>query len=434
MKSTLCLLVVLILPVNAQSDWKQWRGPTGQGHADANLPTHWNETQNIKWRTPVPGKGWSSPVIEGDQIWLTAAHETLASAEETAERLKNNPDDQQPVVVLSLLRLHAVCVDKHTGKLLHDVEILRKKNPQWAHKLNSYASPTPVIEDGKLYCHFGAYGTACVDTRTAKVLWLNRDLFVTHKNGPGSSPVLWKDKLIFHMDGSDKQFIVALNKDTGKVAWRTARSGEMHVNPQCRIGYGTPLVLEVNAQPTLFSTGADWLYAYNPNTGKELWKLSYGVLGFSIVPRPVAGHGMLFLSTSFMRPHVLAVRVDAKEPEIVWSYNRGAPSTPSPLLVGDELYFVSDSGGIVTCLNAHSGKENWRERVGGNHSASPLHAQGKIYFHNAEGETAVLQAGKTYKVLANNKLNGRLMASAAIDGNAFILRTDKALYRIENEI
>ncbi len=233
MKRILCLVIVLTLTFTAHAEWKQWRGPTGQGHAAADLPTSWSETQNIKWRTPAPGKGWSSPVIEGDHIWLTAAHETLASAEETAERLKERPDDQ-PLVVLSQVRLHAICIDKHSRKLLHDVELLRKKDPQWSDKLNSYASPTPVIEDGRLYCHFGAYGTACVDTRTAKVLWRNQDLFVTHKNGPGSSPVLWKDKLIFHMDGSDQQFIAALNKTTGEVAWRTARTGEMHENPQCR--------------------------------------------------------------------------------------------------------------------------------------------------------------------------------------------------------
>ena len=198
MKKQLTLLA-LTLAFTVQADWKQWRGPTGQGHADANLPLQWSETTNVKWRTPITGKGWSSPIIENNQIWFTAAHEVLATEAEKKERLKKNTGSQ-PLVVLSLVRLHAICIDRRTGKLLHDIEILRKKDPQWVHKLNSYASPTPIIEGGKLYCHFGAYGTACVDAKTAKVLWRNQDIHVNHENGPGSTPVLWKDLLIFHMD------------------------------------------------------------------------------------------------------------------------------------------------------------------------------------------------------------------------------------------
>jgi len=430
MKKQLTLLT-LTFALTAQADWKQWRGPTGQGHTNANLPTEWSETKNVKWRTPISGKGWSSPVIEGNQIWLTAAHEILASEAEKKERLKKNTGSQ-PLVVLSLVRLHAVCIDKRTGKLLHDIEVLRKKNPQWVHKLNSYASPTPIIENGKLYCHFGAYGTACVDTKTTKVIWRNQDLHVMHENGPGSTPVLHNNLIIFHMDGSDAQFVVALDKITGKEKWRTARTGKMNANPQLKKAYGTPLITVANGKSVIFSPGADWLYGYDPASGRELWKLDYGMLGFSIVPRPVAGHGMLFMSTSFMRPQLLAVRYEkTTKPHVAWKYNRGVSNQPSPILVGDELYFVGDSGGLVACLDAHTGEVHWRERIGGNYSASPLHTNGKIYFHSREGETTVLKAGKTFKVLAKNKLDGQHMASAAVDGDALILRTDKALYRIE---
>lgn len=431
MKAINWITLSLAMSFAAQADWKQWRGPTGQGHANANLPTEWSETKNVKWRTPISGKGWSSPVIEGNQIWLTAAHETLASEAVKKERLKKDPSFKDHVL-LSLVRLHAVCVDKRTGKLLHDLEILRKKDPQWVHKLNSYASPSPVIEDGKLYCHFGAYGTICVDIKTAKVLWRNLDIYVNHENGPGSTPTLWKGLIIFHMDGSDKQFVVALDKSTGKEKWRTDRTGKMNANPQLKKAYGTPLITMANGKPVLFSPGADWLYGYDPATGRELWKLAYGMLGFSVVPRPVAGHGMLFMSTSFMRSQLLAVRYEkTAQPHIAWKYNRGVSKQPSPILVGDELYFIDDSGGLITCLNAHTGEAHWRERIGGNYSASPLHANGKIYFHSREGETTVLQAGKTFKVLNKNKLGGQHMASAAVDGDALILRTDKALYRIE---
>lgn len=430
MKKQLTLLA-LSLAFTVQADWKQWRGPTGQGHANANLPTEWSETKNVKWRTPIPGKGWSSPVIEGNQIWMTASLETPASKEEIAERLKKNTGGV-PVNVLSSVSLHVVCVDKRNGKLLQNLKVITKKQPQWVHKLNSYASPSPIIEDGRIYCHFGSYGTVCINAKTGKVAWRNEKLWVNHENGPGSTPVLWKDFLIFHMDGSDKQFVVALDKKTGREKWRTARTGKMNANPQLKKSYGTPLIVKADGRDTLFSPAADWLYGYDPATGHEHWKIAYGMLGFSVVPRPVTGHGMLFMSTSFMRPQLLAVRYEkTAQPHIVWKYNRGVSNQPSPILVGDELYFISDSGGLVTCLNAHTGDVHWRERIGGNYSASPLHATGKIYFHSREGETTVLKTGKIFKVLAKNKLAGQHMASAAVDGNALILRTDKALYRIE---
>ena len=424
--------ILLSLAFNVQADWKQWRGPGGQGHANAKLPTEWSETKNVKWRTPVPGKGWSSPVIEGNQIWMTTAFETPATKEEAAERLKSNTGGV-PVNVLSSVSLHAVCVDKHTGKLLHNLRVITKKEPQWVHKLNSYASPSPIIETGRVYCHFGSYGTACIDAKTSKVAWLNEKIWVNHENGPGSTPVLWKDLLIFHMDGSDQQFVVALDKKTGHEKWRTPRSGKMHANPQLKKSYGTPLIQEINGKPTLFSPGSNWLYAYDPATGKELWKTEYGGLGFSIVPKPVTGHGMIFMSTGFMKAKILAVRYEkTAKPDIAWSYARSVSTQPSPLLVGDELYFITESGGLITCLNAHTGKPHWVERIGGNYSASPTFSNGKIYFHSREGITTVLQAGKTFKVLAKNKLKGQHMASAAVDGNALILRTDKALYRVES--
>ena len=426
------ILTFAALALTAQADWKQWRGPTGQGHADANLPTTWSEKKNVTWRTPIPGKGWSSPVIEGDQIWLTTAFETPATEAKAKERLKKNTGGV-PVYVLSRVRLHAVCLNKRTGKIIHNIPVLTKEEPQWVHKLNSYASPSPIIESGRVYCQFGAYGTACVDAKTGKVLWTNKDVWVMHENGPGSTPVLYKNMLIFHMDGSNAQFVVALDTATGKEKWRTVRSGKMHDNPQLKKSYGTPVLETIDGKPTLISPGSNWLYAYDPATGRERWKVEYGGLGFSLVPRPVTGHGMIFMSTGYMRAKLLAVRFqNTAKPDIAWSYNRGVSTQPSPLLVGNELYFITESGGLVTCLDARTGNHTyWVERIGGNYSASPTHANGKIYFHNREGTTTVLAAGRKFKVLAKNKLTGQHMASAAVDGNAMILRTDKALYRIE---
>ena len=416
----------------AASDWPQWRGPEGQGHAHTSgLPLRWSETNNVTWKTTIPGRGWSSPVIESNQIWMTTAFESPAKPEDAERRLKADTG-KQPLTVLEEVRLHAVCVDKPSGRLLHNIELLRVHEPQWVHQLNSYASPTPVIEKGRLYCHFGDFGTACVDTGTGRVLWTNREHHLMHENGPGSTPMLWGDLLVFHCDGSDVQYIAALDKRSGRTVWKTERSGAMNQNPQLKKSYGTPLVVEIQGKPQLFSPAADWLYAYDPATGRELSKLSYGVLGFSISARPVAGHGLIYMSTGFMRPELLAIRADsAAGPEVAWRYGKGVPNVPSPLLVGDELYFVSDAGGMVTCLDARTGAEQYRERLGGNFSASPVFADGKIYLFSREGITSVLAPGRSFKRLAENQLDGRLMASAAIVDGALFLRTDRALYRIE---
>ncbi len=415
------------------ADWPQWRGPAGQGHSSAtNLPLQWGESQNIAWKTSLPGRGWSSPVVDATHVWMTTAFEELADPAESARRLKDNTGNQ-PLTVLREVRLHALAVDRKTGRIAHHIELLRQREPQAVHKLNSYASPSPVLDSGRLFCHFGAYGTACVDTATGKVLWRNQALSVQHENGPGSTPVVWKDLLLFHMDGSDQQFVVALETATGKVRWRTARSGKLNENPQLKKSYGTPLVLDMAGQPVLISPGADWVYGYDPATGRELWKLGYGELGFSISPRPVAGHGLFFMSTSFMRAQILAVRYEQTgAPHIAWSAKRGAPQMPSPILVGDELYVITDAGGLVTCLDARTGREHWQERLGGNYSASPAFAEGRLYFHSREGMTHVVKPDKTgLRVLAKNPIEGQLMASMAIAGQSIFLRSDTALYCIQ---
>jgi outer membrane protein assembly factor BamB len=412
------------------SDWPQWRGEDGQGHAEGTgYPLSWSDTENVKWKTEVPGRGWSSPVIIGDQIWMTTAIEVPIDPAKEKERLKTNTGDQ-PLTVLEAVKLHAVCVDKTSGRLLHDVELHVEKDPQWVHKLNSYASCTPVAEAGRLYCHFGTFGTFCADTVNAKLLWKNTDaeLKLMHENGPGSSPVVWNDKVIFHGDGSDAQWIAAIDKNTGKFSWKTARTGEMHANPQLKKSYATPLVVAVKGKPVLFSQGANWLYGYDPANGKELWKVGYGSLGFSLSARPVAGNGMFYMSTGYSKPQIMAVKyADMSTPEVAWSFNKSAPTMPSPLLVGDELYFVSD-GGIFVCLDAKTGAEHYRERLaesdgkkrmGGSYNASPLFAGGHIYVFNREGVTHVIAPGKSYRKVADNKIAAQIMASPAASDGAF---------------
>ncbi len=431
MRSLAPLIALPLSLTAAADDWPQWRGADGQGHSGSRgLPVEWSEEKNVTWKTPLPGRGWSSPVIGAGQVWMTAARETAASDEEVEERLKENTGGQ-PLTLLDEATFHAICVDAASGELLHDIELFSIDDPQWVHRFNSYASPTPVVEAGRVYCHFGTFGTACVDAASGEVLWRNLDLHCMHENGPGSSPVLVGGHLIIHMDGSDEQYVAALDKADGSLAWKAMRSGELRDNPQLKKAYGTPILIQRDGRDELVSPAANWVYGYDPETGRERWKVDYEVLGFSNVARPVTGDGMLFLSTCFMRAEMLGIRLGG-QPEIAWRYGKSVPKTPSPIYVDGLLYFVGDSGGLATCLDAKTGEEVWRERIsGGKYWAAPLHAAGKIYFHSEAGVTTVLEAGREFKVVAENRIDGKLMASAAVSGDALFLRSDTALYRIE---
>ena len=414
----------------AEEGWPEWRGVSGQGVSSAKeLPAEWSETKGIKWKAALPGRGWSTPVVEGDQIWVTTAIENAASAEQAEKRLKENTGDQ-PVTVLESVSLRAICVSLESGEVLQDVELLNVKEPQWVHQLNSYASPSPIVKEGRLYAHFGSFGSACLDTRSGSVLWRNEELHVQHENGPGSTPVLWKDRLIVHFDGSDVQFIAALSTETGKVLWRSERSGEMDPRPQQKKAYGTPLLVETASGPVVVSGAADWVYGYAPDSGKELWKVPYGELGFSMSVRPVADAERIYISTSFGKSQVIALKYSGlTKPEVLWRNNKNAPKMCSPVLAGGLLYYVDD-GGILSCVDALTGEAVYRERLSGKFSASLLLADERLWICSREGVTFVVAPGREFKLLAQNSLEGQIMASPiALDG-ALLIRTDKALYRL----
>lgn len=380
-------------------DWPQFRGPDGEGHASGkNLAAEWNESKNIRWKTPIPGTGWSSPVIGGDRIWLTTATEEGKS-------------------------LRLIAVDKSSGKIILDKELFRIESPAKIHKKNSFASPTPILDGDRLYVHFGMQGTACVRMR-GEIVWKTK-LDYNHVHGNGGSPILSGNRLYINCDGGDSQYVVALDAATGAQVWRADRKTYM--------AFATPHMIRVKGADQFISPSAWRTVSYDPETGKENWWVTYGD-GFSNVPRPVFGHGLVFLATGFHKPEVIAVRPDGKgdvtASHIVWRLDRGAPLTPSPLLVGDELYVVSDNG-IATCVDAKSGKIHWRERIGGNHSASPTFADGRIYFLSEEGEAVVIKPGQTFEKIASNVLDGRFLASPAISGNAIFLRSAENLYRIQ---
>jgi len=392
----LLLLLVLNLPV---SDWPQFRGPTGQGHSDEQgLPLNWSETTNVRWKVPIPGRGWSSPVVQGDRIWLTTATDEGKS-------------------------LRALSIDRNSGAILQNVEVVHLKSPKLTNSKNSFASPTPVADGERVYVHFGAYGTACL-TQSGEIVWKTRLEYDNGQHGTGGSPIVYQDLLIISCDGSDVQFVVALDKLTGKVRWKKSREGYQ--------AYSTPLVVSLPGGDQVISPGALRAVAYEPRSGKELWQVRYGE-GFSNVPRPVYGEGLVFICTGFQQPSMLAVRLDGKgdvtNSKVEWKLDRGVPLTPSPLLVGNELYMVSDNG-IATCVDAKTGKEYWRARVGGNHSASPIYADGRIYFLSEEGESVVIAPGQQLKHLATNQLDGRTLASMAVSGGSIFIRSETHLYRI----
>ena len=432
-----CCLVALLTGVTglsqAKDEWPQWRGPFANGHAAeevADLPLTWSETKNVVWKTVVPGRGHSTPVISGDHIWMTSAIEVEADPEDAARRLEVNTGNQ-PLTLLETAELIAVCVDRHTGKVIHQVPLLTLQKPQWVHKLNSYASPTPVLRDGRLYCHFGTFGSACVDTENAKLLWTNTELHVMHENGPGSSPIVVGNRMIVHLDGSDEQFAAAFDTETGKVAWRTERSGEMGENPQTHKACGTPLAIEVDGKVQVLSSAADWVYGYDPQTGEELWKHPYGATAFSNVAVGVAGpDGRVYVPTGFGKTEMMALDLSSGKPEELWRFKKAVSKMPSPLLVDGLLFFIADNG-VASCVDAATGEALWQERIDGNFSASPVYADGRIYCSNREGETVVLDAAREFKVLGRNQLPGAHYATAVPVGSALYVRTDEALYRIE---
>ena len=410
------------------NDWPQFRGPTGDGIALAtNLPLTWSPTQNVAWKVPVPGRGRSSPVILGDRIWLTTAHES---------GVKTFPEGPDKMQQAERVVIGVVCLDRATGKQLFHVELFALDHPVAVNLLNSYATPTPVAEPGRLYCDFGTFGTACLDATTGQVLW-KRQLPVDHHHGPGSSPVVYKNLLILVRDGRDQQYVTALNKQTGETVWKSDRPPLRTPIKEFRKSFSTPLIFEAAGRVQMVVPGAQWLVAYEPEAGQETWRVDDGK-GETVAPRPVYGQGMVFLSTGILgsRPQLWAVRVDGQgdvtQTHVAWKLPTNLGFMPSPLLVGRELYLLNDDG-FVSCLDAQSGAILGKARATGNYAASPVFAGGRIYCFSREGKTAVFQANKDLNLLAENQLDGPVFASPALVDSAIYVRTDSHLYCLSTE-
>ena len=404
-------IAVLLVVSAAADDWPQFRGTTANGVSSAlRVPVRWSSTDHVVWKTPIPGGGWSSPVLADGRLYLTTA-------------VTDETDSD--------VSLRALCIDAADGQILWNVEVLKpeKAATKQVHTKNSLASSTPIVAENRLYVHFGHMGTAALDLN-GDIVWTQQELQYPPVHGNGGSPVLVDDVLAFSCDGASDPFVAALDQATGEVRWKTPRN----TSATKTFSFSTPIVLDVDGIRQIISAGSGFVGAYDPRDGREIWRVNYGE-GYSVVPRPVYAHGLLFVATGFNRARLLAInpvaaRGDATD-NVIWTYDRGVSLTPSVVAVGDSIYLVSDNG-VATCLDARTGKAHWTERLEGGFSASPVFADGKIYFTNESGTTFVVQADTTFELLATNDVAERTLASPAVDDGAFYQRTESHLWRFGN--
>ena len=420
----LTIALIVLLDTGARADWPEFRGPTGDGHAAASdqklgVPLEWSEQSNIRWKTAIPHRGWSTPVVLGGQVWITTASESGHD-------------------------YYAIGLDAETGAIRFNERVFQTDNPEPlgnGASMNGYATPSAYLEPGRVYVHFGSAGTACLDTSTGQVLWKRNDLPCRHYRGPSSSVVAFEDLVILTFDGADLQYIVALDKATGRTVWKTDRSvawndedvpGAMARDGDLRKAHSTPLLVQSSGQPQLLSGGAKAAYGYDPRTGRELWRVQYP--DWSVAPRPVYDHGLAFFVTGLAKKEMWAVKTDGagdiSETGVVWKLRTHVGRYSSPLLVDGLIYMAAEES-FVSCFEAATGNVIWTERVGGKFAASPVYADDRLYFFSQEGKTTVLKPGRAFEVLASSELEDGFMASPAVFGRAFYLRTRTHLYRVE---
>ncbi|MBL9113828.1 MAG: PQQ-binding-like beta-propeller repeat protein [Verrucomicrobiaceae bacterium] len=402
------LLFATATSLHSEALWPEFRGPTAQGHSTATgLPSRWSKTLGIKWSHALQGRAWSSPVVADGRVFLTNAVEQS-----------------------SKVRLTVLALDAETGKQSWETELFVVDDPAKLkmHSKNSQASPSPIFEGGLVYVHFGHHGSGCVQAADGKVVWKNNDHPYPAVHGTGGSPLLVDNLLVFNADAASNPSVIALNKADGKLAWKRVRT-----SPASRkFSFSTPLLIEVNGEKQIITAGSGIVQALRPSDGSEIWHLTYDQ-GYSVVPRPVFAHDMIFLSTGYDKPSALAIKVggtgDVTETHLAWRADKRVPHNPSMLVVGDDLYMLDDKG-IFSCRDAKTGEVYYEERLLSNSSASLLYADGMIYATDEQGMTAVVKPGHTLQTVAKNDLGEKTLASAAVVDNDLLLRTEKALYRI----
>jgi outer membrane protein assembly factor BamB len=393
-------------------NWPGFRGPTGQGlSSEKGLPIKWSEKEGLAWSVAIPGEGWSSPIVWGDQVFVTAAE-----------------DGGESCRVIALARAD--------GKTLWNVEVFRQPK---LHKegRNSYATPTPVTDGRHVYAVFND-GSIAALTLSGKVAWINRDVKYYSQHGLGNSPILYQDMLIMSFDGSSpgpdklvgwqkpwqESFLLALDKNTGKERWRGKRG-------LSRIAHTTPALAHADGVPQLISSAGDVIQGFDPATGRRLW--SVRAEGEGVVPSPVLGDGLVFAASGFGNPRLRAVKLAKDNDEgtrrVVWELKRNVPMMPSAVFVKPNLFVVSEKG-LALCLDAETGQVKWEERIGDSFMASPVYADGRIYFLAEDGQTTVIDAKDQFAVIARNKLPGPCRASMAVSEGQFFIRNGNQLFCI----
>lgn len=419
-RSYLFLIVTILLSFSGcnkhDHNWTHFRGSNLDGHASVNnAPLDWGESSNIVWKAPVKGLGWSSPVVYEDQIWLTSA----------------TRDGKE---------FYTLCFDFETGQLLDEKTIFTSDNPQRIHSTNSYATPTPCIEKGFVYVHFGTFGTACINTRTFEVVWKRDDLPCEHMQGPASSPVIYKDMLILHLEGTEDPYVVSLNKSTGEIIWKSVRPPEIYdpIQPVYRKSYQTPVIIDVNGRELMISNSAFMCFAHDVHTGEVVWTVEYGY--DSTVSMPLFHNGMVYVNSgwiflenrpSFTRQYAIdpSGKGDITNTHVKWIFEDEVPQIPTPVIVGERMYMVHDRG-MVTCLDIETGNPVWKEKFNGNYNSSPVYANGNIYFFNIKGECKIIQPGDKFKLIAENSLGETVKSVPVFVRNKMIVRTEKNLIMI----
>ncbi len=413
---TLIIVFNQIEAIAQESNWTHFRGTNLDGiSADNQVPIVWNDTTNVIWKTEIRGKGWSSPVVYGNQVWVTTA--TVDGKE-----------------------MSGICADFKSGRILFDILLFKQDSIYGKHAINSYATPTPCIENGFVYLNFGSSGAACVNTVDGKIAWKRDDFKVEHAQGTGASPMLYKDLLILHYEGTDRQFIVALNKKTGETVWQTDRPKECYqkLEPIGKKAYVTPIVVNVAGRDFLISNGSAVCIAYDVQTGKEVWRVVQGE--DSTISMPVAENGIVYFYTSFVSPaegekYVELLAVDPKgtgdvtKTHVLWRFKGPILQLLTPL-IKDGIIYTVDSRNNLIAIDAKTGTSLYTKRLKNKYNSSPIYAGGRVYFTSVKGETLVLKAGRTLEILAENQLSGELYATPAIANNSLIIRNESTLYRI----
>jgi outer membrane protein assembly factor BamB len=431
-------LIVVIVAVHSRGNdesWSQFRGPGGNAVSDASNTAVSVSQSNTRWKTTIPGTGWSSPVVSGGRIWLTTAETTAATPAQIAAKTKGVQFAKIKTVAASVT-LRAVCVDAESGKLVHNVILRQVDDPDLINPLNSYASPTPAISGNRVICHFGSYGTWCLDASTGETIW-QKALVVDHSVGPGSSPVIVDDVVVLVCDGIDRQFVAGLSLQSGEKVWETDRPPMRTSNPEFKKAYSTPLVITAGKQLQAVVPGAQWVCAYAPATGTEIWRADIGD-GFSTTPMAIYESGVLVCSTGYMAAKLVGFAPRGQgdiTKEIIWKSEKGGSKMPTAVAKDGLLYSISDAG-ILSILEIQTGDVKERIRVGGKFASSPLLVGDKLYLGSQEGDFSVFQIARDStkpKKLATSRLDGSIMASPAVVGTDLVVRTSESLWRITPE-